>query len=159
MRLAIHIACIFQMRLERDAYIQALARFTLLNTSSLTEMKSKNINSIKTLIIIGQLEGNYLDTAWLDILKVISSLELAQLVGTRSREVGTTMSGLKSLHLMDSQSNFSKMINLNHLDREYLRPTFVEFIDFEIMNWNLFLPSFRERIHNINVFTVDSCCR
>jgi len=116
MRLAIHIACIFQMRLERDAYIQALARFTLLNTSSLTEMKAKNINSIKTLIIIGQLEGNYLDTAWLDILKVISSLELAQLVGTRSKEVSAA--GLKPWTLMDSQSQNPMMINLNHLDRK-----------------------------------------
>jgi len=106
------------MRLERDAYIQALARFTLLNTSSLTEMKAKNINSIKTLIVIGQLEGNYLDTAWLDILKAISSLELAQLVGTRSKEVANSLGGLKSWTLLESQSQNPMMINLNHLDRK-----------------------------------------
>src|SRR5690349_10654275 len=59
MRCAIHIACIFHMKLERDAYVQALARFTLLTASNcpLTEMKAKNINTIKTLITVGQTEG------------------------------------------------------------------------------------------------------
>ena len=83
MRCAIHIACIFHMKvtflfltiyyasclrdlmvchvkqLERDAYVQALARFTLLTASNcpLTEMKSKNINTIKTLITVAQTEG------------------------------------------------------------------------------------------------------
>jgi brefeldin A-inhibited guanine nucleotide-exchange protein len=63
MRRAIHIACIFGLRLERDAFIQALSRFTLLtatNTahSQLQEMKTKNINTIKTLITVAQTEGS-----------------------------------------------------------------------------------------------------
>ena len=52
-RCAIRIACIFHLELERDAYMQALARFTLLTASlPITEMKTKNIECIKTLITI-----------------------------------------------------------------------------------------------------------
>lgn len=52
-RCAIRITCIFHMTLERDAYVQALARFTLLTANSpITEMKAKNIDTIKTLIMV-----------------------------------------------------------------------------------------------------------
>uniref|UniRef100_A0A8C4SFB1 ADP-ribosylation factor guanine nucleotide-exchange factor 2 (brefeldin A-inhibited) n=1 Tax=Erpetoichthys calabaricus TaxID=27687 RepID=A0A8C4SFB1_ERPCA len=82
-RCAIRIACIFCMQLERDAYVQALARFTLLTArSSITEMKQKNIDTIKTLITVAHTDGNYLGNSWHEILKCISQLELAQLIGT-----------------------------------------------------------------------------
>lgn len=74
------------MSLERDAYVQALARFTLLTANSpITEMKAKNIDTIKTLIMVAHTDGNYLGTSWLDIVKCISQLELAQLIGTGVR--------------------------------------------------------------------------
>ncbi|KAG7235225.1 hypothetical protein INR49_030628 [Caranx melampygus] len=77
------IACIFNMQLERDAYVQALARFTLLTaSSSITEMKQKNIDTIKTLITVAHTDGNYLGNSWHEILRCISQLELAQLIGT-----------------------------------------------------------------------------
>ncbi|KAG8441967.1 hypothetical protein GDO86_010953 [Hymenochirus boettgeri] len=82
-RCAIRIACIFCIQLERDAYVQALARFTLLTVSSgITEMKQKNIDTIKTLITVAHTDGNYLGSSWHEILKCISQLELAQLIGT-----------------------------------------------------------------------------
>uniref|UniRef100_A0A4W4GET8 SEC7 domain-containing protein n=1 Tax=Electrophorus electricus TaxID=8005 RepID=A0A4W4GET8_ELEEL len=82
-RCAIRIACIFTIQLERDAYVQALARFTLLTASSgITEMKQKNIDTIKTLITVAHTDGNYLGNSWHEILKCISQLELAQLIGT-----------------------------------------------------------------------------
>ncbi|XP_054711883.1 brefeldin A-inhibited guanine nucleotide-exchange protein 1-like [Uloborus diversus] len=82
-RCAIRITCIFHMTLERDAYVQALARFTLLTANSpITEMKAKNIDTIKTLITVAHTDGNYLGKAWLEILRCISQLELAQLIGT-----------------------------------------------------------------------------
>lgn len=85
-RCAIRIAAIFHMTLERDAYVQALARFTLLTANSpITEMKAKNINTIKTLIMVAHTDGNYLGSSWLDIVKCISQLELAQMVGTSIR--------------------------------------------------------------------------
>ncbi|CAH1100996.1 unnamed protein product [Psylliodes chrysocephalus] len=85
-RCAIRIVCIFHMPLERDAYVQALARFTLLTANSpIMDMKAKNIDTIKTLIMVAHTDGNYLGTSWLDILKCISQLELAQLIGTGVR--------------------------------------------------------------------------
>lgn len=85
-RCAIRIACIFHMSLERDAYVQALARFTLLTANSpIMDMKAKNIDTIKTLIMVAHTDGNYLGSSWLDILKCISQLELAQLIGTGVR--------------------------------------------------------------------------
>lgn len=85
-RCAIRIACIFQMSLERDAFVQALARFTLLNANgAVIEMKTKNIDTIKTLITVAYTDGNYLGKSWLDILRCISQLELAQLIGTGAK--------------------------------------------------------------------------
>lgn len=85
-RCAIRIACIFHMTLERDAYVQALARFTLLTANSpIMEMKAKNIDTIKTLITVAHTDGNYLGGSWLDVVKCISQLELAQLIGTGVR--------------------------------------------------------------------------
>ncbi|XP_076017274.1 brefeldin A-inhibited guanine nucleotide-exchange protein 1 isoform X3 [Genypterus blacodes] len=82
-RCAIRIACIFSIQLERDAYVQALARFTLLTASSgISEMKQKNIDTIKTLITVAHTDGNYLGNSWHEIMKCISQLELAQLIGT-----------------------------------------------------------------------------
>lgn len=74
------------MQMERDAYVQALARFTLLTANSpMTEMKAKNIDTIKTLIMVAHTDGNYLGSSWLDIVKCISQLELAQMIGTGVR--------------------------------------------------------------------------
>uniref|UniRef100_A0A8C7T6T0 ARF guanine nucleotide exchange factor 1 n=1 Tax=Oncorhynchus mykiss TaxID=8022 RepID=A0A8C7T6T0_ONCMY len=95
-RFAIRIACIFTIQLERDAYIQALARFTLLTASSgITEMKQKNIDTIKTLITVAHTDGNYLGTSWHEIMKCISQLELAQLIGTgvKARYISGTVRG------------------------------------------------------------------
>lgn len=95
-RCAVRIACIFHMTLERDAYVQALARFTLLTANSpITEMKAKNIDTIKTLITVAHTDGNYLGRSWLEILRCISQLELAQLIGT----------GVKPRYLSSGQTN------------------------------------------------------
>jgi brefeldin A-inhibited guanine nucleotide-exchange protein len=81
-RCAIRIACIFNLELERDAYMQALARFTLLTANSpITEMKTKNVECIKLVITIAHTDGNYLGNSWYEILKCISHLEQAQSIG------------------------------------------------------------------------------
>ncbi|XP_063238854.1 brefeldin A-inhibited guanine nucleotide-exchange protein 1 isoform X1 [Bacillus rossius redtenbacheri] len=109
-RCAIRIACIFHMTLERDAYVQALARFTLLTANSpITEMKAKNIDTIKTLITVAHTDGNYLGSSWLDIVKCISQLELAQLVGTGVRP--QFISGPRAYHEHDHLK-----LNLSSLD-------------------------------------------
>ncbi|PAV59959.1 hypothetical protein WR25_18037 [Diploscapter pachys] len=82
-RLGIRAACVLRSELERNAYIQALARFTLLTAkNSLGEMKEKNIEAIKLLLQVGDEDGEYLDKNWIDVFKCISQLELAQLIGT-----------------------------------------------------------------------------
>jgi brefeldin A-inhibited guanine nucleotide-exchange protein len=54
--------------MERDAFVQALARFTLLTAkSALTEMKAKNISTIKTLITVAHTDGNYLENNWYEV--------------------------------------------------------------------------------------------
>jgi len=57
---------IFQ--LERDTFIQALSRFSLLQaTAGIRELKWKNIESIKTLISIAYTDGNYLQESWHEV--------------------------------------------------------------------------------------------
>uniref|UniRef100_A0A8C9VIZ0 ARF guanine nucleotide exchange factor 1 n=1 Tax=Scleropages formosus TaxID=113540 RepID=A0A8C9VIZ0_SCLFO len=81
-RCAIRIACIFSIQLERDAYVQALARFTLLTASSgITEMKQKNIDTIKTLIMVAQTDGNYLGNSWHEV-RYVSIWKFLQMFGT-----------------------------------------------------------------------------
>lgn len=69
-RYGIRVACVFRQSDEheqRSAFIQALTRFTLLTAkSSLSEMKAKNIESIKLLITISDEDGNFLDECWYD---------------------------------------------------------------------------------------------
>ena len=82
-RFGIRVACVFRLSTERDAYIQALNRFTLLTAkSALNEMKAKNVESIKLLINVGVEDGDFLEERWYDVLKCISQLEVAQLIGT-----------------------------------------------------------------------------
>ncbi|XP_054286220.1 brefeldin A-inhibited guanine nucleotide-exchange protein 1-like isoform X2 [Macrosteles quadrilineatus] len=114
-RCAVRIACIFHMTLERDAYVQALARFTLLTANSpITEMKAKNIDTIKTLITVAHTDGNYLGSSWLDIIKCISHLEMAQMVGTGVRP--QLLSVTKSYPSSDSLSLSSLKFNMTSLD-------------------------------------------
>ena len=59
--------CLF-VQLERDAYVQALSRFTLLTCATpITEMKLKNIDTIKALISVAHTDGNYLGGSWLEV--------------------------------------------------------------------------------------------
>ncbi|KAI0232805.1 Brefeldin A-inhibited guanine nucleotide-exchange protein 1 [Lamellibrachia satsuma] len=119
-RCAIRIACIFHMELERDAYVQALSRFTLLTaTSPITEMKAKNIDTIKTLISVAHTDGNYLGKSWHEILKCISQLELAQLIGTGVRKRFITRPSGGS-HAMD-QEDGRAMLSRGRLDTKTMQ--------------------------------------
>lgn len=112
-RYSIRIACIFQMELERNAYVQALSGFTLLTAKSnrIAEMKSKNIDTIKTLITVAHTDGNYLGKSWLDILRCISQLELAQLIGTgvKSQFFNNHLNSMQSYSTQASISSISSL--------------------------------------------------
>uniref|UniRef100_A0A7N8Y6F6 ADP-ribosylation factor guanine nucleotide-exchange factor 1 (brefeldin A-inhibited) n=1 Tax=Mastacembelus armatus TaxID=205130 RepID=A0A7N8Y6F6_9TELE len=114
-RCAIRIACIFSIQLERDAYVQALARFTLLTASSgIAEMKQKNIDTIKTLITVAHTDGNYLGNSWHEIMKCISQLELAQLIGTgvKARYISGTVRGKEGFVASTKEQNNDEYLGL-----------------------------------------------
>jgi brefeldin A-inhibited guanine nucleotide-exchange protein len=62
---AIHVLSIFYMETERDAYVSALAKFTQLNSG--VEMTQKNVECVKALISVAQVDGNYLGRSWLSV--------------------------------------------------------------------------------------------
>ncbi|GFY62356.1 brefeldin A-inhibited guanine nucleotide-exchange protein 1 [Trichonephila inaurata madagascariensis] len=118
-RCAIRITCIFHMTMERNAYVQALARFTLLTANSpITEMKAKNIDTIKTLITIAHTDGNYLGhRCWLEILRCISQLELVLLAGTgtkpryvgnQSHSEGSTLAFMDAVDMSRGSASFDE---------------------------------------------------
>lgn len=110
-RLGVRAACVLHATLERNAFIQALARFTLLTAkNSLGEMKMKNIEAIKLLLLIGDDDGDYLEENWVDIMKCMSSLELVQLIGT----------GLNTASMSDDSSRQYVLKNSGGLDERTL---------------------------------------
>jgi brefeldin A-inhibited guanine nucleotide-exchange protein len=78
MKLAIRIACLFDLETARVAFISALKNSTNLN--NLPEMMAKNIEAVKVLLEIAQNEGNLLKGSWRDILMCISQLDRLQLI-------------------------------------------------------------------------------
>ncbi|KAJ7180014.1 hypothetical protein C8R43DRAFT_971372 [Mycena crocata] len=75
---AIRIVCFFDLELERNAFVTTLAKFTFLN--NLGEMKTKNMEAIKTLLDVAVTEGNHLKGSWHEVLTCVSQLEHMQLI-------------------------------------------------------------------------------
>lgn len=80
MRLAIRLACEYNIEDPRQAFVQGLARFT--NLYNLSEMKAKNLEALKVLIEVARMEGNGLKESWRDILTCVSQLDRFQLIST-----------------------------------------------------------------------------
>ena len=78
LKLAIRIACLFDLETPRVAFVTALAKFT--NLGNLREMMAKNLAALKVLLEIAQTEGNMLKGSWSDILTCISQLDRFQLI-------------------------------------------------------------------------------
>lgn len=77
-RLAIRIACLFDLETPRTAFITALASFT--NLGNLNEMIAKNLEALKVLLEVALTEGNLLKESWRDILTCVSQLDRFQLI-------------------------------------------------------------------------------
>lgn len=81
---AIRIICLFHtvqsedVDLQRDAFVTTLTKFTFL--TNLNEMKTKNVEAIRTLLEIAAVDGNYLKGSWKEILSTVSQLERFQLI-------------------------------------------------------------------------------
>ncbi|TKX24091.1 protein transport protein SEC7 [Elsinoe australis] len=91
LKLAVRIACLFDLQDPRQAFISSLTRFT--NLYNLSEMKVKNIEALKTLLDTAYSEGNLLRESWRDVLTAISQLDRFQLIsgGARENEVPDVM--------------------------------------------------------------------
>ena len=77
-KLAIRIACLFDLETPRVAFVTALANFT--NLGNLRDMMAKNLEALKALLEVALLEGNMLKSSWGDILTCISQLDRFQLI-------------------------------------------------------------------------------
>lgn len=75
---AIHIVCFFDLELARNAFVTTLGKFTFLN--NLGEMKTKNMEAIKSLLDVAVTEGNSLKGSWQEVLTCVSQLEHMQLI-------------------------------------------------------------------------------
>lgn len=78
MKLAIRIACLFDLEVPREAFVSALKNSTNLNNP--TEMMAKNVEALKVLLDVAQTEGNLLKESWRDILMCVSQLDRLQLI-------------------------------------------------------------------------------
>ena len=83
-KLAIRIACLFDLANPRQAFVSSLARFT--NLYNLNEMKTKNIEALKALLDVALVEGSLLKESWRDVLTCISQLDRFQLISTGVKE-------------------------------------------------------------------------
>lgn len=78
MRLAIRIACLFDLDTARTAFITALSSFT--NLDNVSEMQAKNFEALKILLEVALLEGNQLKGSWRPVLTCVSQLDRFQLI-------------------------------------------------------------------------------
>lgn len=69
---AVRLASPNHMSLARDTFISSLAKFTFLG--SIKEMKQKNVESIRAMLEIAILDGEYLGESWGSVLQCISQL-------------------------------------------------------------------------------------
>ena len=79
-KLAIRIACIFDLEDPRQGFVNSLAQFT--NLYNLSEMQAKNIEALKSLLEVAHTEGNLGKESWRHILTCISQLDRFQLIST-----------------------------------------------------------------------------
>ena len=78
LKLAIRIACRFDLETPRVAFVTALAKFT--NLGNLKEMMAKNLEALKVLLDVAISEGDVLKGSWREVLTCISQLDRFQLL-------------------------------------------------------------------------------
>lgn len=83
-KLAIRIACLFNLEDPRQAFVSSLSRGT--NLYNLSEMKAKNVEALRSLLEVAFTEGNHLRESWREILTCISQLDRFQLISSGVEE-------------------------------------------------------------------------
>ena len=79
---SIHIACIFDLDLERQAFLSNLFKFSSLNQA----LQVKNIEAVKTFLEVAHLDGNYFGDEWQSLTLCISQIDLIVSSGTPQDE-------------------------------------------------------------------------
>lgn len=77
-RLSIKISCMFDLDYARKSFLGALVQFE--NLHSYEEMKEKNVDAIYMMLDLAVSEGNYMKSAWMQVLTSVSQLERLQLI-------------------------------------------------------------------------------
>lgn len=77
---AVRIAAHSEMSLARDTFVSSLAKFTFLG--SIKEMKRKNVESIRTLLSIAVIDGEFLGDSWSPVLQCISQIARMRLTAS-----------------------------------------------------------------------------
>eukprot|EP00668_Euglena_longa_P000037 GGOE01000045.1.p1 GENE.GGOE01000045.1~~GGOE01000045.1.p1 ORF type:complete len:971 (+),score=375.86 GGOE01000045.1:171-2915(+) len=118
----IHIAALFEMPTEREAFISALSKMTYIN--NLRQISQKNIDCIHSLIRVANREGDLLQNSWLEVIRTISQLERLQVVGraspTTAPEVGKPLDEQNAVTLATKIDDvainriFASSIHLSH---------------------------------------------
>lgn len=103
---AVRIAAHSKMSLARDTFVNSLAKFTFLG--SIKEMKHKNIESIRTLLSIAVIDGEYLDESWGPVLQCISQL-------ARLRLFASGLDSDEAFLIEDGDGKFSRGVNEHDL--------------------------------------------
>jgi brefeldin A-inhibited guanine nucleotide-exchange protein len=79
---SIRLACRLDFPIARHTFLNALAKFTTLET--VREMHQKQVSCIKLLLNVALTEGSYLDESWSKVLQCVSQLARLQLFANRS---------------------------------------------------------------------------
>ncbi|KAF1850547.1 uncharacterized protein K460DRAFT_400604 [Cucurbitaria berberidis CBS 394.84] len=124
-KLSIRISCLFDLESSRQAFVSFLARFT--NLYNLSEMTTRNMEALKTLIEIAHTEGNLLRESWREILTSVSQLDRFQLIsaGIDERSVpdvlksnASTPQSRKSLNAPSNRRRPTSNANSNHFQAD-----------------------------------------
>ncbi|CAL4062209.1 unnamed protein product, partial [Meganyctiphanes norvegica] len=126
LRCAIRITCIFHMTVQKVTMVTCTLRDTELPPPPIfADIKSKHFHLTKRSAVfteVSQAPGNYLGKSWLEILKCISQLELAQLIGTGVKPQYIKDTGLKLPHenstFLDSFPEFTRGSRRKRMDIE-----------------------------------------
>ncbi|CAI5975972.1 unnamed protein product [Closterium sp. NIES-65] len=78
-RYAVHVTAVIGMQMQRDAFVTSLAKFTSLHSAA--DIKQKNVDAIKSLLLVAEDDGNYLQDAWEHVLTCVSRYEHLHLIG------------------------------------------------------------------------------
>ena len=70
--------------MERDAYLQTLARFTLTSAAlhAGVELRTRDVDTVQMLLLVAQRDDGFLRGSWPDMLRRLAQLEEAHLSGT-----------------------------------------------------------------------------